>query len=75
MSIIKQPSAKKSNTNIIFEYLEKFPNAPSKTLARKVYSEQSAFFETFEHAYSRIRYYRGQKGSHLRKKLSNKNKN
>ena len=57
MSIIKQPSAKKSNTNIIFEYLEKFPNAPSKTLARKVYSEQSAFFETFEHAYARIKIY------------------
>ena len=73
MSIIKQPSAKKSNTNIIFEYLEKFPNAPSKTLAKKVYSEQSAFFETFEHVYSRIRYYRGQKGSLLRKNVSNKN--
>ena len=38
MSIVKQPSAKKSNTNIILDYLEKFPNAPSRTIAKKIYN-------------------------------------
>ena len=45
MSIVKQPSAKKSNTNIILDYLEKFPNAPSRTIAKKIYNENSAFFK------------------------------
>ena len=71
MSIIKQPSAKKSNTNIILDYLEKFPNAPSRTLAKKIYNENSAFFTDFENVYFRVRYYRGQSGSKNRDKLKN----
>ena len=57
------------NTEIVFEYLEKFPNAPSKTLARKIYAENTAFFDSFDIAYSRVRYYRGQLGKKLRNKL------
>ena len=49
-------------TEIVFEYLEKFPEAPSKTLARKIYAEHTAFFSSFETVYSRLRYYRGQSG-------------
>ena len=71
MSIVKQPSAKKSNTNIILDYLEKFPNAPSRTLAKKIYNENSAFFTDFENIYFRVRYYRGQSGSKNRDKLKN----
>lgn len=71
MSIIKQPSAKKSNTNIILDYLEKFPNAPSRTLAKKIYNENSAFFTNAENVYIRVRYYRGQSGSTNRDKLKN----
>lgn len=71
MSIIKQPSAKKSNTNIILDYLEKFPNAPSRTLAKKIYNENSAFFTDAENVYFRVRYYRGQSGSTNRDKLKN----
>jgi predicted phosphodiesterase len=71
MSIVKQPSAKKSNTNIILDYLEKFPNAPSRTLAKKIYNENSAFFIDFENIYFRVRYYRGQSGSKNRDKLKN----
>ena len=71
MSIVKQPSAKKSNTNIILDYLEKFPNAPSRTLAKKIYNENSAFFTDFENVYFRVRYYRGQSGSKNRDKLKN----
>ena len=71
MSIIKQPSAKKSNTNIILDYLEKFPNAPSRTIAKKIYNENSAFFTDIENVYFRVRYYRGQSGSTNRDKLKN----
>ena len=71
MSIVKQPSAKKSNTNIILDYLEKFPNAPSRTLAKKIYNENSAFFTDTENVYFRVRYYRGQSGSINRDKLKN----
>ena len=60
----------KKNTEIVFEYLEKFPEAPSKTLARKIYAENTAFFDSFEMAYSRVRYYRGQSGKELRNKIN-----
>ena len=71
MSIVKQPNAKKSNTNIILDYLEKFPNAPSRTIAKKIYNENSAFFTDIENVYFRVRYYRGQSGSINRDKLKN----
>ena len=71
MSIVKQPNAKKSNTNIILDYLEKFPNAPSRTIAKKIYNENSAFFRDAENVYFRVRYYRGQSGSINRDKLKN----
>ena len=71
MSIVKQPNAKKSNTNIILDYLEKFPNAPSRTIAKKIYNENSAFFKDVENVYFRVRYYRGQSGSTNRDKLKN----
>lgn len=71
MSIVKQPNAKKSNTNIILDYLEKFPNAPSRTIAKKIYNENSAFFTDAENVYFRVRYYRGQTGSINRDKLKN----
>ena len=34
------------NTEIVFEYLEKFPEAPSKTLGRKIYAEMLHFLKT-----------------------------
>ena len=71
MSIVKQSNSKKSNTNIILDYLEKFPNAPSRTIAKKIYNENSAFFTDAENVYFRVRYYRGQSGSTNRNKLKN----
>jgi len=65
-------SALKVNTKIVFEYLTKFPNAPSKTLAKKIYSEQSKYFDTWDVVYSRVRYYRGQLGKKSRENISNK---
>ena len=66
-------NSKKRNkdTEIVFEYLEKFPNAPSKTLATKIYSEQSAYFKNFNSVYLKVRYYRGQRGALNRKSLQN----
>jgi predicted phosphodiesterase len=59
------------NTEIVFEYLEKFPEAPSKTLGRKIYAENAAFFKNFEQAYLRVRYYRGQAGKRQRDMMNN----
>lgn len=58
------------NTEIVLEYLEKFPEAPSKTLARKIYAENTAFFSSFETTYLRVRYYRGQTGKRQRGHMS-----
>lgn len=60
-----------TNTQIVFEYLEKYKDSPSKTIARKIYNENSAFFYNEEAVYLRVRYYRGQMGKKLRKNLGN----
>ena len=62
----------KETTRIVLEYLEKFPNSPSKTLATKIYSENEGYFDKFENVYTRVRYYRGQMGNYHRKHLNNK---
>ncbi len=66
------PKQTKETTKIILEYLEKFPNSPSKTLAKKIYSENEAYFENFENVYCRLRYRRGQMGNYHRKHLKNR---
>ena len=68
---INKTNIPKKNTEIVFEYLEKFPEAPSKTLARKIYAENTAFFNSFEVTYSRVRYYRGQLGKRQRNIMNN----
>ena len=62
---------RKKDTEIIFEYLHNFPEAPTKTLARKIYAENPTFL-SFEKVYSRVRYYRGQMGKAHRKYLKDK---
>ena len=52
----------KENTRIVFDYLDKFPSSPSKSLSRKIYLENAAYFTNFDQVYSRVRYYRGQLG-------------
>lgn len=63
------------NTEIVFEYLEKYPEAPSKTLARKIYTENQAFFTCLEQVYLRVRYYRGQSGKKLRERMNRSSNN
>jgi len=71
MAVTKNPSHPQKDTEIILEYLEKFPEAPSKTLARKIYSENT-FLRSLESVYSKVRYYRGQCGTKHRKTLGDK---
>ena len=65
------PYNRNKDTDIIIEYLKKFPEAPTKTLARKIYAEHPKF-TSFEGVYTRVRYYRGQLGEEHRKKLKDK---
>ena len=65
------PHNRNKDTDIIIEYLKKFPEAPTKTLARKIYAEHPKF-TSFEGVYTRVRYYRGQLGEEHRKKLKDK---
>ena len=71
MAATKNPSNPHKDTDIVIEYLERFPEAPSKTLARKIYSENT-FLKSFESVYSKVRYYRGQMGDKRIKTLVNK---
>jgi predicted phosphodiesterase len=65
------PHNRNKDTDIIIEYLKKFPEAPTKTLARKIYAEHPKF-TSFEGVYTRVRYYRGQLGEGHRKRLKDK---
>ena len=71
MAATNNPRHPHKDTEIVLEYLERFPEAPSKTLARKIYSENT-FLKSFESVYSKVRYYRGQMGDKRRKDLRNK---
>ena len=48
-------------SNLIKSYLTKFPNLPSLTLAKKIYSENNKQFTDIEAVRSCLRYYRGKK--------------
>lgn len=69
---MQKKTNQKESTKIILEYLEKFKETPSKAIARKIYNDFIGFFQTEEHVYSRVRYYRGQCGTEGRNKISNK---
>ena len=62
---------KQKSTEIILEYLEKFPESPSKGLARKIFSEHPTF-NSYDAVYGRVRYYRGQMGKVARNHLKDK---
>ena len=54
--------------DIVKEYLDKFAELPSLTLARTIYKRHPEAFKDVEDARQVIRYYRGSKGSENRKK-------
>jgi predicted phosphodiesterase len=51
------------------EYLDKFPNVPSLTLAKKLFKEQPLYFNSLDSARTIIRRYRGKQGQEQRQKL------
>ena len=62
----------KRTSEIVKNYLTKFPNTPTMTLAKKIYAEHRIDFTDVEHARSTIRTYRGQAGDALRKVIKDK---
>lgn len=63
-----KPSYKQA---IMLNYLRKFPNSTSRSVARKIYLENSKDF-TFETALAMVHYYRGTSGDRMRAKLADK---
>ena len=59
--------------DIIKEYLEKFPDAPSHTLSRMIYADNKELFSTVETVRSALRYYRGSTGDNARGKRKRSN--
>ncbi len=57
---------------IIFEYLEKFPNAGNRTLASILFKNYPQFFNSYEDVRYVVRYLRGSAGVKSRKVLKNK---
>jgi predicted phosphodiesterase len=54
---------------VTIEALEKYPNLPSQTLARKLFVDNPEIYNTIDSARSAVRYYRGQAGKNNRKKI------
>jgi metallophosphoesterase superfamily enzyme len=57
---------------ILAQYLSKYPNMPSMTMAKLAYKEHPAVFKSLEHTRSSIRYRRGNNGNSMRKILVDK---
>jgi len=59
-------------SDIVKEYLEKWPDLPSNQLARMIYNDDNNcfLFTDKEDVRCIIRYYRGARGQELRKHLS-----
>ena len=53
---------------LVLDVLRKFPDADNRTLARYMMEQHPAEFASLEQARSTVRYYRGNIGSHNRKK-------
>jgi predicted phosphodiesterase len=66
--------AKKGPTQIDLagEYVRKYPNTPSLTLAKKIYAENTAMFLNVEAARSAVRVVRGAHGKALRSEIKDK---
>lgn len=56
-------------TKIILEYIAKYPDAPARVLARKIFQENKQFFDSQEKVYGRIKYYFGVNGNYCRSRI------
>jgi predicted phosphodiesterase len=57
---------------IALSYINRFPDCPTLTLAKKLYEENKELFISLEQARTRIRYYKGQSGEYNRKHTKHK---
>lgn len=64
---MRKSGNKKITGSVILEYMERFPNTNSLTIARKAYKENRSLFANVEHARTLTRYYRGRLGKSSRK--------
>lgn len=64
--------AKTIKGSIVEEYLGRFPNTASLTLARKIYKENKTVFTDVEDVRTKLRYRRGSMGDNARKKVADK---
>lgn len=60
-----------NKADIVKEYIAKWYDLPSTTLARMIYKEHSALYKDQEEVRGLIRYYRGQSGKHSRQHSKN----
>lgn len=63
---------KQQTGKTILEYLERFPNLPTRTLSSKIYNENKELFKDTESVRSHLKYYRGKSGKSRLDKLANK---
>lgn len=72
---MRKRNTKKITGLVTCEYIARFPNTNSLTLARKLYKDNPSLFANCEHARTSIRYYRGQLGKKNRKyQIASKNR-
>jgi len=64
--------SKKLTGDKVLEYLDKFPNTPSLTLAKVIYKENKELYRDVEHVRSIVRHYRGANGHKSRESLLNR---
>ena len=60
--------------DIVREYLNKFSETPSLSLARKIFEENKSVFKDVENVRDLLRYYRGAHGKKARKNMTHKSK-
>lgn len=66
------PAYRNIRFGLVRELLEKYPDSPTLTLARMLYRDNPAFFDSVESARNIIRYHRGAKGEKARNRLKSK---
>lgn len=59
----------KLKRKVVLEYLEKYKDLPSRTIARLLKRDHSELFSDLENARFMVRQYRGQSGDNHRKKV------
>lgn len=60
---------RKLSSEVVLKYLDKWPNTPNLTLAKKIFKENPKLFKSVEHARTIIRLYKGRGGEPNRKEV------